>query len=317
MSASVTVGLLHPGRMGAAIAAQIMTNGHTVLWCPDGRSPATHHRAKNAGLRPVPLGQLLADSEIVVSICPPAVAEQIATEVAEIGYGGSYVDANAISPARMQRITTRLTAASTVAIDGCIFGPPPGGQPPARLYLAGDPAASRRVADLFTGSLAEPVLLGQHPGQASALKMAFTSFQKTSRTAAALAHALADDHDITQALLTEAQRMPRDILTNRDYLPSVAARAWRWAPEMHEVADALSDQDLPTDLALATATVLQRWADTATGQPTDPATVLQQLHAHPPCEHDGAADASVEHRLAAVRSIDVATNAAINFDVIE
>jgi 3-hydroxyisobutyrate dehydrogenase-like beta-hydroxyacid dehydrogenase len=215
-----------------------------------------------------------------LSICPPAVAEQIATEVAEIGYCGIYVDANAISPAHMQEITTRFTAAGTVAIDGCIFGAPPGGQPSARLYLAGAPAASRRVADLFTGSLAEPVLLGDRPGQASALKMAFASFQRTSRTAAALAHALADDHDISQALLTEAERMPGDILTNRDYLPSVAARAWRWAPEMREVADTLSDQHLPTDLALATANVLQRWADTATGQPTDPATILRQLHAH-------------------------------------
>jgi len=50
---------------------------------------------------------------------------------------------------------------------------------------------------------------------------------------------------------------------------------------MHEVADTLSDQHLPTDLALATANVLQRWADTATGQPTDPTTILRQLHAHP------------------------------------
>jgi len=281
VSAAVTVGLLHPGRMGAAIATQIVAGGHTVLWCPDGRSPATHHRAQDAGLRPVPLGQLLADSEIVLSICPPAVAEEIATEVAEIGYRGIYVDANAISPPRMQKIATRFTAVGTVALDGCIFGPPPGGQSPVRLYLAGATAASCRVADLFTGSLAEPVLLGTHPGQASALKMAFASFQRTSRIAAALAHALADDHGITQALLTEAERMPRDILVNRDYIPSVADRAWRWAPEMHEVADTLSDQHLPTDLALATATVLQYWADTATGQPTDPATVLRQLHTHP------------------------------------
>jgi hypothetical protein len=94
---------------------------------------------------------------------------------------------------------------------------------------------------------------------------------------------LADDHGITQALLIEAERMPRDILTNRDYLPSVAARAWRWAPEMHEVADTLREQDLPTDLALAlaTANVLRRWADSTTGQPTDLATILWQLHAHP------------------------------------
>jgi 3-hydroxyisobutyrate dehydrogenase-like beta-hydroxyacid dehydrogenase len=172
---------------------------------------------------PAPLEQLLADSDIVLSICPPAVAEQIAAQVAEAGYGGIYVDANAISPARMHRITARLTGAGAVVVDGCIFVPPPGGQPPARLYLAGAATASRQVAELFTGTLAEPVLLGQHPRQASALKMAFASFQRTSRTAAALAHALADDHGITEALLSEAHRMPSDILVNRDYLPSVAA----------------------------------------------------------------------------------------------
>ncbi|HEU0087540.1 MAG TPA: DUF1932 domain-containing protein [Pseudonocardiaceae bacterium] len=286
MSASATVGLLHPGRMGAAIAVQIMTNGHTVLWCPDGRSPATHHRAEHAGLRPAPLGQLLADSGIVLSICPPAVAEQIATEVAEVGYSGIYVDANAISPARLHQITVRLTEAGAVVVDGCIFGSPPGGQPhggqpSARLYLAGAPTASRRVAGLLTGTLAEPVLLDDHPGQASALKMAFACFQRTSRVAAALAHALADDHHVTEALLTEAERMPRDILANRDYLPSVAARAWRWAPEMHDVADALGAQYLPTALTLATADVLQQWADLPADQLTDLTSVLRQLHASP------------------------------------
>ncbi len=159
--------------------------------------------------------------------------------------------------------------------------PPPGGHPPARLYLAGTPAVSRRVADLFTASLAAPVLLGEHLGQASALKMAFACFQRPSRIAAALAHALADDHGLTEALLAEAQRMPRDILTDRDFLPSVAARAWRWAPELHEVATTLGARQLPTDLALATADVLQHWADTTTDHPTDLASILRQLHLPP------------------------------------
>ncbi len=279
MSDPVTVGLLHPGRMGAAIAAQIMTSS-TVLWCPDGRSMATVRRAEDAGLRPASLGELLANSDIVLSICPPAVAEEIASTVAGIGYRGIYVEANAISPARMHRITTRFAGAGTNVVDGCIFGPPPGGLPPARLYLAGAVIASRRVADLFTGSLVEPIILGERPGQASALKMTFASFQRTSRVAAALAHALADDHGVTQALLAEAERMPRDILANRDFLPSVAARAWRWAPEMHEVADTLGAQHLPRDLALATASILQLWVS-GTDQRTDLGSILQQLHVPP------------------------------------
>ena len=278
MNTSVAVGLLHPGRMGAAVAAQLMANGHSVLWCPDGRSPTTHRRAQDAGLRPAPLGQLLADSEIVVSICPPAVAEEIATTVAGIGYRGIYVEANAISPACLHRITARLTEAGAAVMDGCFFGSPPGGQPPARLYLAGAPTASSRVAELFVGTVVEAVILGEHPGQASALKMAFACFQRTSRIAAALAHALADDHGITDTLLIEAQRMPRDILANRDFLPSVAARAWRWAPEMREVASTLDAQRLPPDLALATADVLQHWATTATDQLADLSSILRQLH---------------------------------------
>lgn len=261
------------------VATQLV-NGHTVLWCPDGRSTATLRRAEDAGLPPAPFGELLANSEIVLSICPPAVAEEIANTVAGLGYRGIYVEANAISPARMHRITTRFTGAGTTVIDGCIFGSPPGGQSRVRLYLAGAPTASRQVADLFTGSLVEPVMLGEYPGQASALKMTFACFQRTSRAAAALAHALADDHGITQALLAEAERMPRDILANRDYLPSVAARAWRWAPEMHEVADSLRAQHLPPDLALATAEILRHWADTTTAdEPPDLASILRQLHA--------------------------------------
>ncbi|MBV9143187.1 MAG: DUF1932 domain-containing protein [Pseudonocardiales bacterium] len=120
--------------------------------------------------------------------------------------------------------------------------------------------------------MVDAVILEEHPGHASALKMAFACFQRTSRLAAALAHALADDHGITDTLLIEAQRMPRDILTNRDFLPSVAARAWRWAPEMREVASTLDAQRL----ALATADVLQRWATTEA--PADLDSVLRQLH---------------------------------------
>jgi 3-hydroxyisobutyrate dehydrogenase-like beta-hydroxyacid dehydrogenase len=281
VSPVVTVGVQHPGRMGSAVAAQIMTNGHTVLWCPDGRSPATHRRAQDAGLRPVPLEQLLADSELVLSSCPPAVAEEIATMVAEVGYRGIYVETNAISPACLHRISARLTEAGATVLDGCLFGSPPGGQPPARLYLAGTPSASGQAGQLFTGSLVETVILGEYPGQASALKMAFACFQRTSRVAAALAHALADDHGVTNTLLIEAQRMPRDILANRDYLPSVAARAWRWAPEMREVANTLDARHLPSDLALATAEVLRHWADTTSDQPTDPDSVLQRLHLPP------------------------------------
>lgn len=278
MSASTVVGILHPGQMGAAIATQAVTNGHTVLWCPNGRSGATAHRADHAGLRPAQLAELLDQSQVVLSVCPPAAAEDVAAEVVEIGYTGVYVDANAISPARMKRISARLTEAGATVIDGAIIGPPPGDGPPTRLYLTGPVADTRRIADLLATSHLAPVHLGGGSGQASALKMAFASYQKASRALAAVAHALADDHGVTDALLSEAGAMPSDILADRDFLPTVAARAWRWAPEMHEVADTLRAQHLPPELALAAAIVLQRWNDNIPEPTHEPANALRRLH---------------------------------------
>lgn len=89
--------------------------------------------------------------------------------------------------------------------------------------------------------------------------MAFASFQKASRVLAAVAHSLADEHDVTDALLGEADRMSGRILAQRDYLPSVAARAWRWEPEMQEIARTLDAAELPTELAEAASAVLARW----------------------------------------------------------
>ena len=41
----VTVGLLHPGEMGAAVGQCLAGAGHRVLWAPEGRSPSSAARA--------------------------------------------------------------------------------------------------------------------------------------------------------------------------------------------------------------------------------------------------------------------------------
>jgi 3-hydroxyisobutyrate dehydrogenase-like beta-hydroxyacid dehydrogenase len=47
----VTIGLLHPGEMGAAVGQCLAAAGHQVLWTDQGRSPATRERAEAAGLK--------------------------------------------------------------------------------------------------------------------------------------------------------------------------------------------------------------------------------------------------------------------------
>ncbi|GDY32323.1 hypothetical protein GTS_39560 [Gandjariella thermophila] len=264
--------------MGAAVGAELRRAGHTVLWCPEGRGTETQRRALRADLQATAdLHGLLDRADVVLSICPPAAAEDVAGRVAAAGYRGLYVDANAVNPATARRIAAVVSAAGAAAMDGSIIGAPPTAERTVRLYLSGPGAGVATVAELFTGSQVEAVPLGGELGRASALKMAFASFQKASRVLAALAHALADHHGVTEALLAEAQRMPVYILGDRDFLPSVASRAWRWAPELREIAHTLDAAGLPPDLADATATVLERWSDDRDRTDLPVAAVLEHL----------------------------------------
>lgn len=96
-SAAPTVAVLHLGQMGAAVAAQLCRVGHFVLWCPAGRGGATVARADKAGLEPVAdLAELLDRADVVLSICPPAAAEDVAASVAAHRYRGVF--ASQLSP---------------------------------------------------------------------------------------------------------------------------------------------------------------------------------------------------------------------------
>jgi 3-hydroxyisobutyrate dehydrogenase-like beta-hydroxyacid dehydrogenase len=244
--------------MGAAVAAQASGN-HRVLWVPVGRSAATAERAQKAGLTACSsLGAALGASDAVLSICPPHAAEDVAVEVTRHAFEGLYVDANAISPQRMERIASVIRPAPVV-LDGAIFGPPPGAGRSCRLYVAGDGDAVELIHTLFKGSAVEVRSAGEHVGSASVLKASFAGFQKAARTLAGVSHALADAHGVADLLTEEARRMPAQILSDPEYLPSVAARAWRWGPEMEEVADTLREAGLPTEMAEAAASVMARW----------------------------------------------------------
>src|SRR6201999_934918 len=112
-----TVGLLHPGEMGAAVGGCLVSVGHEVLWDPAGRSRATTGRALAAELTGVRFDQLVARSSVIFSTCPPPAALDVAHQVAAAGYGGYYVDANAISVATAERIAAVISAAGATYID--------------------------------------------------------------------------------------------------------------------------------------------------------------------------------------------------------
>ncbi|MGW5284682.1 DUF1932 domain-containing protein [Streptomyces collinus] len=256
-----TVGILHPGIMGAAVAACAATNAAKVLWCETGRSTASVERAARFGLTSVAtLAELLDRSDIVISLCPPAAAEDLARDVAGHRFAGVYVEANAINPERAKRIAALLEHGATVVDGGVVGSPPVGGKTPT-LYLSGPTDATDRVEALFAGTVVRAAPLGTDIGKASALKLSYASFQKTSRVLVALAIGMAREHGVDQELIEVASRRTDSYLSEPQYVAKTAARAWRWGPELEEAADALAAAGLPPEMLRAAASTLARWND--------------------------------------------------------
>src|ERR1700728_3969931 len=117
-----TVGLLHPGDMGAAVGGCLVSVGHEVLGARAGRSRASTGRALPAELTGVTFDRLIARSSVILSICPPHAALDVARQVADAGFGGVYVDANAVSVATAGQVASVVTAGGAAYVDGGIIG---------------------------------------------------------------------------------------------------------------------------------------------------------------------------------------------------
>ncbi|MEU9074330.1 DUF1932 domain-containing protein [Kitasatospora sp. NPDC048538] len=264
--------------MGAAVAACARPNAARVLWCPAGRSPATAARAEQAGLEPVAdLGDLVEQAHVIVSLCPPAAAERLAHDVAERQYAGIYVEANAISPERMARIAELLGSSARAVVDGAVIGSPPINGKRTRLYLSGPSAAVSVLERLFVGSAVATPVLGDEVGRASALKLAYSSYQKASRVLAAVAFGAARAHGVDDALLDVAGARQGSYLLETGYIAKTAARAWRWGPEMDEAADMVSGVGLPEELLRAVSQTLARWEGSKGLAELTPDEALDQL----------------------------------------
>jgi 3-hydroxyisobutyrate dehydrogenase-like beta-hydroxyacid dehydrogenase len=248
------VGLLFPGEMGALVGSAVHGD---VIWASEGRSEATRQRAES--FRDVgTVRELVADSEVVISLCPPAIAEDVAGEVAAEGFDGIYLEANAISPDRAQRIAGYLRC-----VDGSIIS-----RSDVNLYLSGDSDDVAAIAALFPEGDVKPIPLAGGVGAASALKMAFGGWNKIGAALTAQAYAIARAYGVEDALAAEG--------VDSDRFVRSARKAWRWAPEMDEVSDTSEALGLPGGMGRGAAELFRRW-EAHRDSPADLDSLLRDL----------------------------------------
>ena len=252
------IGLIHPGAMGASIGAAARSNQNTVLWASEGRSPDTAARAERGNLEDVGnVPALIAASEIVLSICPPSAAGDVAREVVELGFRGLYVECNAISPDRTRAIQRIVESAGAEYVDGGIVGGP-AWTPEAgtNLYLSGPRA--QEVADCFAGSPLNTPVVSERIGAASAVKMGYAAF--TKGTTALLTSILGMVE--REGVRANLARQWGDAFTEQTYRRVCAntAKAWRFEGEMYEIADTFRGAGLPGDFHQGAAQIFKRLA---------------------------------------------------------
>ena len=274
-----TIALLYPGNMGSTVGACAATSGARVLWAAEQRSAASRARAKQAGLVEVEsLTEAVAQSDIVLSVCPPEFASVVATNVAALKFTGIYVDANAVSRATAEEIGKIVSQAGASFVDGGIIGSPVKKAGTTRMYLSGERA--EEIAQLFATSMLDARAIGKVPGEASALKVVYAAWTKGTDALILAIRALAAHEGVDQALLEE-WKISQPALENKcQRAAAVAApKMWRYVGEMREIAEAFKSAGLPNGFHSAAAEVSERLAcfkDQTEPAPTV-AAVLDQL----------------------------------------
>ena len=254
------IGILHPGNMGIFVAASAQNSGCEVYWVSEGRSEQTRGRAEKHHLLDAgTLSQLCETCSIVISVCPPHAAEDVADQVLACGFTGLYVDANAISPQRAARIGERTMAAGMAFVDGGIVGGPAWQSGETWLYLAGERADT--VAGCFSGGPLETGVVGGEIGKASALKMCYAAWTKGSTALLSAILATADAFDVWENLRVQWDRDWPDFAERAvNRARRVTAKAWRFAGEMDEISSTFEAVGVPGEFHAGAAILYRRIA---------------------------------------------------------
>jgi 3-hydroxyisobutyrate dehydrogenase-like beta-hydroxyacid dehydrogenase len=282
-----TVALLHPGNMGATIGAAAATSGARVIWASDGRSKASQDRARDAGLRDVKtVVNTVNESDVILSVCPPDAALDLARMVAQHRFKGIYVDANAVSRTTAQQIGEVVTNAGASFVDGGIIGSPVKRAGTTRMYLSGEHAPE--IAALFSASMLDANTIGAVPGAASALKVAYAAWTKCTDALLLAIRTFAAAEGVDRALLQEWAISQPDLERRSHQAAAVATpKAWRYVGEMKEIAATFETAGLPAGFHNAAAEVCQRLAPFK--DQTDPAPkiadVIDKLRAYAKQQH--------------------------------
>jgi len=255
----LTVGILHPGAMGVAIAQSALDGGCDVFWASEGRRSSTRQRAERAGLIDLAtVDRLCQQCRVILSVCPPEFSADVAQRVAATGFTGIFADLNAVAPQRKAALAAAMRERHIRFADGGIIGLPTRTHGETTVFLSGE-AANDVAACFAKGAIAAKVLAGD-AGRAAALKILFAAHNKGSIALFASLYAAAQHYGVLDELQGQFAQRGHTLATIETQIVRAAPKAWRWVAEMQEISAALEAVNMPGDFHHAAADVYARLA---------------------------------------------------------
>lgn len=265
------IGVMSPGDMGQAVAQQLKQHGYHVCTALDRRSDRSKTLAREAGLTDVgSLGRLTEQCDVILSIMNPGAALEFSGEVAQALRANQrqplFVDCNAIAPVTMQAVNANIVAAGGRCADAGIIGPPPRGAAKTCLYVSGPEA--RELEQLATPQISVSVL-SERIGDASAIKMCYGAMNKGVIALALEVLIAARRLGVDAAFETQILKTHRDVYDRViGGLPLMPPKAYRWVPEMLEIARTFESVGMTPRVFQGAADLYEFVAATALGKET-------------------------------------------------
>jgi len=272
-----TLGIVSPGAMGSALGRAWVAGGARVVATVEGRSERTRGLAHGLELLPS-LAEVVAASDVVVSVGPPAAARQILDDV--IAAAGDarplLADLNAVSPDTMAALDDQARDRGFGLVDGSISGGPPRPGGDTMVYLSG---AQAEVLAALPGDGIRTRLVGGEVGTASAVKMCSASVYKG--TTAVWAQALQTAHalGVLDIVLEDlAEEYPDQVAAAPRRIAIATSKAARFVAEMEQIAATQTAAGTSGELFAGMAAVYRRLATTdLAALPPEQAAALDDL----------------------------------------
>jgi len=264
------IGVLHPGEMGIFVAATVINSGHEVYWASEGRSSQSLERASKFSLKDTStLANLCETCSIIIGVCPPHAAEDVANQVLAHSFSGIYLDVNAISPQRVTRIGQKVTESGAAFVDGGIIGLPVWEPGRTWLYLSGERASE--ASSCFSAGPLETSVIGEAIGKASALKMCYAANTKGTTALLCAILATAESLGVRAELEHQWSRGGSDFVEQTSQrVRRVTEKAWRFVGEMNEISTTFEDAGLPGDFHTGASVIYRRIANFKNAPTTPP-----------------------------------------------